>query len=158
VRNASGGASDGARRAENQCRLSRLGLRGIDHRRPSRDVGHADPRSLFKTQVLWQREHGDRGDREILRVAAVPPEAEIPARTEHRLTRKFIRSFNDYAGEIAARNPWNGGFMHLTLHVFDIARVDGRRLYLYQYCPARRSWHWHFLDLQTIHAAGLIKL
>jgi hypothetical protein len=67
-------------------------------------------------------------------------------------------SFNDHPGEIARRDPWNGGFMHLTLHAFDVARIDRSRLYLYQHFILRRNWHGNFLDMQIVQAASLIKL
>jgi hypothetical protein len=48
--------------------------------------------------------------------------------------------------------------MHLTLHVFDVARIDRSRLYLYQHFTLRRNWHGNFLDMQIVQAASLIKL
>src|SRR4029077_15878472 len=95
VRNPSRGAPDWACRTEHWRRLSRVDLRGIDQRTPSRDIGDADPRRLFKTQVPWQREHGGGRDGEILRVTAVTAETEVTARTEHRLTQKLVRPFHD---------------------------------------------------------------
>jgi hypothetical protein len=60
---------------------------------------------------------------------------------------------NDRTCEIAARNPWNGGFMHLTQNVFDVARIDRSGLYLYQEFPRRRNWQWNLLDAQIIQTA-----
>ena len=90
-------------------------------------------------------------------MAAVTAETKVAARAEYRLTQKLVGPFHDDTGKITPRDPWNRSFMHLTLHVFDIARIDRCRLYLYQYFPGRRSRQGNLLDMQIIQAAALVK-
>jgi len=97
-------------------------------------------------------------DYQVLRVAPVTPETEVAARTEYRLTQKVVRPVCDDAGEISPWDPGDGRFMHLPLHVFDIAWIDRSRLYLHKYLPFVRSWQGNILDTQIIQAAGLMKL
>jgi hypothetical protein len=91
-------------------------------------------------------------------MAAVPAETKVTARAKYRLTQNLARSLHDCTGEIAAGDPWDRGFVHLPLYVFDVAWIDGSRLYLYENFPWPRSWQWDFVDMQIIQAAGLIKL
>jgi hypothetical protein len=64
-------------------------------------------------------------------VAAIATETEIAAGAENSLTGQLIQAASDHSCEIPTRGSWHASFMHLTLHVFDVAGIDRRGLHLH---------------------------